>query len=60
MRPIYGFHVFTIMGALGLDGNSSLVFELEVTTYNCIMMLIWEQPHMKPPFHMHMKFFQFL
>lgn len=60
MRPIYGSHMLTVMGALGLDGNSSLVFELEVTTYNYNIMLIWEQPRMKPPFHMHMKFLQLL
>jgi len=28
-------HVFAIMGALGLDGDSSIMLEVEAITYNC-------------------------
>jgi hypothetical protein len=46
MRSIFGSHVSIIVGALVLDGDSSLMLEVEATPYNC---------YMKPPFHMHLK-----
>jgi len=46
VRLIFGSHVFIIVGALVLDGDSSLMLEVEATPYNC---------YMKPPFHVHLK-----
>ncbi len=37
-----------IMGELGLDDNSSLVFELEVTTYNCYNVDMGATSHEAP------------
>jgi hypothetical protein len=35
MRLIFGSQVFIFMDALGSSGDSSLVVEVEATTYNC-------------------------
>jgi hypothetical protein len=61
MGLIFGSHVFIFMDALGLGGDSCLVLEVEATTYNCYYKdNMGRSLDMKPPFHVHIKLFQFL
>jgi hypothetical protein len=49
------------MDALGSSGDSSLVLEVKATTYNCYYKVnMGRSLDMKPPFHVHIKFLQFL
>ncbi len=58
---IFGSRVFIFMDALDWGGDSSSVLEVETTTYNCYYKVnMGRSLDMKPPFHVHLKFFQFL
>jgi hypothetical protein len=61
MGLIFGSHVFIFIDVLGLGGDSSLGLEVEATTYNCYYKVnMGKSLDMKSPFHVHIKFFQFL
>jgi hypothetical protein len=46
--PIFGSHVFIIIGALGLDGDLSLLLEVEAKHYNCYRVDMGTLPHEAP------------
>jgi hypothetical protein len=48
MRPIFNSHVFAIISSLGLNGDSSLVLEIEDTPCNCYKVDMGASPHEAP------------
>jgi hypothetical protein len=48
MRPIFSSHVFAILSSLGLNGDSSLVLEIEDTPCNCYKVDMGASPHEIP------------
>jgi hypothetical protein len=44
-RIISNSHVFIVMGTLDLDGNSSVVFEIDVTTCDSYKVDMGASPH---------------
>jgi hypothetical protein len=48
IRPMFGSHVFIVIGALVLDGDLSLLLEVEAKHYNCYKVDMGTLPHEAP------------